>query len=285
MTGPPDGRAKRRVLRRAVLLLAVGAVLALIFWPAPKCATYEGKAAEEWLRLCDPTRTMEDDPAWNALVRMGTDALPDLERILGRRPNSLRDYWKGWMIHLHLARPDPLPVHEWNYRAARAAYILAERGNVDIRPLLPVLTFHFTNSTYGEFSRALASAGDEGISVLTNYVLSDQLRLRNEAASALRFVRNKPQAIAALLRVATFETNRSWQANALLYLQGSGAPAAEVVPLALQFLRSEDAYTRWAAAELLVDYRSITEVRNTLKGALNDPDEHVRKAAARARRP
>jgi hypothetical protein len=257
-------------------------MLAAICLASPKRPTYEGKTVEEWLRLCNPTVRTEDDPAWTALTRMGAAALPDLERILSQRPNKRSELWKGWMIRLNLARPEPFGAHELNYRAARAAYILAENSDVDVRPLLHELIFHFTNSTYGEFSHALARAGDEGFSVLTNYVMSDQPRLRDEAASALRFLRNKPQAIAALLRVATLETNRSLRANALGYLKGSGAMADEVVPLALESLRSEDGYMRWQAADLLLDYRSIAEVSKALQTATNDPDPLVRRVAARS---
>ena len=283
MTGPPDGRAKRRVLRWAVLLLVVGAVVAVTFWPASKRPSYEGKTAEEWLVRCNPALKMAEDPAWTALVRMGAAALPDLERILRRQPSKWRERWKTWNTRLHLAKPDPLRAHEWHYRAARSAWYLAENGNVDIRPLLPLLTHHFTNSTYGEFNHALARAGNEGISVLTNLVLSDKRLLRDDAASALRFVNDKPQAIAALLRVATLESNLVSKANALSFLRGSGAPACEVVPLALEFLRSQDGYTRWKAADLLVDYRDIAEVSNALQTATNDPDVRVRRAVARAR--
>jgi len=285
MTGPPDGRAKRRVLRWAVLLFVVGAVVAVTFWPAPKRPSYEGKTVEQWLLQLDPNfaRSAEHDRAWTALARMGTNALPDLERILGQRLNERREWWKGWMIHLHLTKPDPLPPHERISRATRAAYMLAERAKVDIRPLLPQLTFHFTNANFAEFPRALANCGDEGISVLTNFLFTGHDALRNHAAYGLHFdfVKKKPQAISALLRAATTETNRILRANALNSLRGTGAPAEEVVPLALELLRSEDAYSRWQAAGLLVDYRSIDEVDKALGAAANDSDERVRKAAAR----
>jgi hypothetical protein len=282
MSATAEPRAKRREGLIAILLLAFALLLAVLFWPRPQPATYEGKTVDEWLLQLDPNvaREKEHDRARIALERMGTNALPDLERILSQRPNKRREWWKGWLVRFHLSKPDTLLPHEWNYRAARAAYMIAESGNVDIRRLLPHLSYHFTNSNYGEFSRALTRAGDEGISVLTNYVLSDHQRYRDDAASALSHVNRKPQAFAALIRVATLESNRSLRANALLYLRGSKAPADQVVPLTLQFLRSDDAYTRRMAAGLLADYRSLAEVSNALHRALSDPDENVRRAAS-----
>jgi hypothetical protein len=184
------------------------------------------------------------------------------------------------MIHLRLTKPDPMPPKEQVFRATRAACRLAESGKVDIRSLLPHLTFHFTNSHYGEFSRALATCGDEGIAVLTNFLFTGDA-FRSEAALGLRFAKKNPLAISALLRAATVETNRTLRANILNYLRGSRAPAEQAVPLGLQLLRSEDAYTRSRAAGLLAEYRSIDEVDKALEAAANDPDEDVRRAAAR----
>jgi hypothetical protein len=286
MTAPPDGRARRRVLFWSVLLLTVGTILAAIVWPAPRPPTYEGKTVEDWLLLLDldTARSAERDRAWTALARMGAAALPDLERILSQRSNKRPQWWKGYMIRLHLKKPDALLPHERIYRATRAVYILAESGKVDTRSLVPHLAFHFTNSNYTECPRALANSGDEGISVLTNLLFTGRDAIRDEAAYGLYFAKKKPQAISALLRAATVETNRSLRANALGYLRGSGAPAEKAVPVALESLRSEDAYTRWQAAGLLADYRSIDQVDKALEAAANDPDERVRKAAARPQR-
>ncbi len=282
MSSTAEPLAKRRERLIAILLFAFAMLLAVWFWPRPQPATYEGKTVDEWLLQLDPdvARKKEHDRARIALERMGTNSLPDLERILSQRPNKQWGWWKGLMVRFHLSKPDALLPHEWNSRAARAAYMIAESGDVNIRRLLPHLSFHFTNSNFGEFSRALARVGDDGISVLTNYVLSDHQRYRDDAASALRHVHRKPQAIAALIRVATLESNRSLRANALSYLQGSKAPADQVVPLTLQLLRSEHAYTRRMAAGLLADYRSFPEVSNALHRALSDPDESVRRAAS-----
>ena len=284
MTGPPDGRAKRRVLRRPIRLLLVGAVLAAIFWFAPKRPTYEGKTAEEWLLMLelDSGARADNFDAHEALIRIGAAALPELERILSRRPNKWRDGWNGWKARLRFAASPPL--HEQQFRAIRATFILAESGNVDIRPLLPQLTFHARNAEQSEAFRALARAGEEGISVLTNLLFTGDVDVRRDASWGLHFVNKKSQATAALLRSATVETNFRARAEAFRALSSSGAQADQVVPLGLRLLGSEDGYTRRQAAEVLVDYRSLAEVSNALHAALSDPDVEVRRTAARAAR-
>ena len=71
-------------------------------------------------------------------------------------------------------------------------------------------------------------------------------------------------------------------ANAVLYLERSRGPAEQLVPLGLKFPKSDDGYTRWAAASLLPGYVNVPEVRSALEQALTDSDSRVRIAAERA---
>ena len=41
-----------------------------------------------------------------------------------------------------------IPLADRQLRAARAAYMIAERSDVDISSLVPILSFHVTNSNY-----------------------------------------------------------------------------------------------------------------------------------------
>lgn len=282
MTEPPDGRSKRRILRWVVVLVAVGA-LAAIFWPLPERPKYEGKTVEEWLLQLDPNSGggVEYERAWHAIAKMDANALPDLERILSWRPSKWRECWNGWKVRLQLAKPEWLSPTEQVRRAGWAAYILAECGNVDVRPLLPHLTFHATNPGSVEMTRALASAGDEGVSVLTNQLFTGEPTVRCQAAWGLQFAWQRPQATAALLRSATIETNSLARVQALASLANSGATPAEGVPLGLRLLRSEDEGTRWMAAWLLADYRSIVEVSNSVQTVLSAGDKGVRDAFLR----
>jgi hypothetical protein len=289
MSAPPAGRARRRVLLWSVLLLTVGAVVAAMFWPAPKRPTYEGKTVEELLAMLELGSGARADgfDSRLALIRMGAAAVPDLARILSERPSKWRGFWHDCKAVLRLSgsQPDPsMVLHDLKFRAVRASCILAENANGDIRLLIPQLSFLAKTTDLTEANRALASAGDEGISVLTNLLFTGDARLRNDAAWGLHHVKRRPQVISAFLRDATVETNQILRANALGYLRGSGAPAEKTVPLGLEFLRSEDAYTRWQAAGFLADYRSIDEVDKALEAATNDPDERVRGAATRRAR-
>src|SRR5206468_9675703 len=115
-----------------------------IFWPTPKRPTYEGKTVEELLLMLELGSGARADnfDASQALIRIGAAALPDLQRILSRRPNKWRDGWSGWKARLHLTASSPVTLEVQQYRALRATYILAGSGSVDIRPLLPQLSFH-----------------------------------------------------------------------------------------------------------------------------------------------
>jgi hypothetical protein len=162
--------------------------------------------------------------------------------------------------------------------------LLAEGANVDISRLIHQLTFHFTNSNYAasENARALANAGTEGVAVLTNQMFSGSRGVRDDASSALRFINQRPEAIAALVRFANTETNGHLAANALLYLQGSQGPAEVLAPLGLRFLRSTDAYERWAGAQVLQGYAKHDGVEHALRKATEDPDKRVSSAAVRS---
>ncbi len=87
-----------------------------------------------------------------------------------------------------------------------------------------------------------------------------------------------------MLRSAATETNAVIQANAVLYLakfEANGS-AAQLVPLGLQFLKSEAGYSRWAGANLLASFTGESTVRAALEAAEKDPDERVRATASRA---
>ena len=267
---------KQRLWVIASTVVIVAAVAVLVRTGKPKL--YQGKTVSEWVVLLDPhvsQRVQRDAASW-AIVQIGSNAVPELQRILARRRtamSSLTDKVRGYAIRFGFAKPPPIHPLELQSRACEAAYNLAERSNVDITSLIPHLTYHFTNGTYADSPapRALAGAGSAGIAVLTNLLFTGNRNVRDQSGWAMNLypaTRRKPEVYTALIRAASGETNGQLRANFLLYLTGSRAPAEQVVPLGLRSLRTGDAYERGMAAGLLKDYTSDENVRKALEEAV-----------------
>jgi hypothetical protein len=263
-------RRKLIIIGTAMLLIA-GLWIGLKFTGTPQ-VIHKGKTVREWVLRIDQQAGNEkqrEEASW-AIVQIGQPAVPELEEILMWRPHTWRDTLRPWLIRFHIIKPDQLNSFEIVNRACEAAYNLGERTKSDLEPLVPHLEFHFTNGTYADSasSRALASAGPRGICILTNLLLFSASRhLRDQAGWALHHVSRRPEVIVALIRAANTETNASLRANALGYLRSSRAPPEKVVPLALEFLRSTNAYDRRQARWVLSGYKHLEEVRAALAEA------------------
>ena len=276
-------RGTRTILLTVFVLIALLVSAGILLRPKPPLR-YQGKTVYEWLVLLDPnvSQAASHDQARLAFVSMGKSALPDLEKLLSEKPNRFSERIRNYLVGFRLLRPKPLTVHEQEHRASRAAYILAEDANVDIRRLIPHLVWWYTNSNYAvsENTRALARAGSEGIAVLTNLACGHPVRyVRDDAAWALHLVPNAPGTAEALIRIATSEPDPKLRANAFLYLPRSRGPTNVIVPLGIKGLASQDPYQRWTAADLLSRYVVSDEVRAAFERALSDSDERVRKLA------
>jgi len=285
--------ATTKIRQKIGWIAAILAVMIIIFLlrpsAAPKPKTYEGMTIEEWVTLLNMNVDFqkEREQAGRALELIGTNALPDLERILSRRPNRFRETVERYAVRLHLMkRPAPPAVHplEMQSRACEAAYRLGEFANIDISRLVPHLRYHFTNGTYADSNsaRALAHAGPTGIATLTNQLFTGSRNVRDQSGWALASVSRKPEVYTMLIAAANFEKDPAMQANLVLYLDRSQAPAELVVPLGLKSFRSGDGYKQWAALSLLRNYMNLPEVRAIFEEGKTNRDARVRSAAERA---
>jgi hypothetical protein len=262
-----------RLARRKLVVVGMALVLATGVWVVLVLArkppiTHKGKTVREWVRRIDQqvgNEKQREEASW-AIVQIGQPAVPELEEILAWRPRTWRDKLRPWLMRFHLIRRDEMWPHEVINRASEAAYNLGERSKTDIGPLIPHLEFHFTNGTYADSasSRALASAGPRGIAILTNLMFSGSYNVRDQSAWALHHVSRRPEVIAALIRAVHTETNAMLRVNALGYLRSSRAPPEQIVPLALKFLHSTNAYDRQQAKWALSEYKHVEEVRAAL---------------------
>jgi len=259
---------RKLIIVGTALLLVAGLRLGIVLTRKPP-VMHDGKTVREWVLRIDQgvgNENQREEAAW-AIVQIGQPAVPELEEILAWRPRKWRDHLRGWLIRFRFVEPNQLSPYEVVNRASEAAYNLGERSKTDIGTLIPHLEFHFTNGTYADSasSRALASAGPRGIAILTNLMFfSASYNVRDQSAWALHHVSKRPEVIAALIRAANTETNATLRVNALGYLRRSRAPPQQIVPLALKFLRSTNAYDRQQAKWALSEYKDVEEVRAAL---------------------
>jgi hypothetical protein len=269
-----------------VALVLVTASVALVLFTAPKRPQIGGKTATQWVMMLDAhvDKRKEHDEAASALCHIGQPVVSELRPILRRHPGSIPEVVRQVATRLHLLRPEALPLYEQQFRAARAAYTVAERANADISTLIPDLRFQLIQSRYAEAecARALVNAGPEGMAVLTNLLVTGPRPVRDQAAWALGMASSKPEAVEALVRAADAESDRCLRANTLLYLSHARGHDDVLVPLGLRFLQSEDGYDRWAGVSLLANHADVDGVRHALEKATSDADERVRSAAKRA---
>lgn len=272
-------------VRKIWTTVAVAAVLisAGILLMSRRTVRYQGKTVYEWVAQLDPhvSKMAEHDQAQRALMAIGKEALPELQRLLRQRPHDVFEKVRWQLVRWRVLRVKRLTIYEEQKQASRAAWILAE-DQVDIRPLIPDLVWWFTNSNFAgsDNARALVRAGPEGVSVLTNFLCTHPTRfVREEAAWALHMVPNAPGTVEALVRVATTEKDPQLRANAFSYFPRRDGPTNVIVPLCLKGMASEDPYQRWLAADVLSRYVVSEEVVAAFERALTDSDERVRKVA------
>jgi hypothetical protein len=283
-------KRRTKLLVLACLVVIIGAAV-LFLTPSDHMPEYDGKTLSEWLVLLDPDvdRKNDHERAWFAIVQMGPAAVPYLHDILSSRPAPWKEQLQGYAVRWHLMKRPKLSLFEKQYRAARAAYALAESAKVDISALVPELRYHLTNSGWAdtEMVRALAGAGPQGVACLTNLLMNGVARVRAQAGHALtiyRATRNLPGIQDAMIRCATSDPDQQTRANAMIYLRSYrvDGDTNKLVALGIQGLQSKDGLTRWAAAMLVGNYLSAPGARAALEGVVDDPDERVGSFARQA---
>lgn len=278
--------SKRRIVLPIAGIMLAASLTVKFTWGVGNVPKYDGKTVRDWLTLLDSgaKQTPDHDRAADAMVRIGAPAIPELERILRRKPKSFQEQFRRLAARLHLRKPDRIPLEEEQRRAARAAWVLADRAGADIGVLITSLQYHLTNSNYAdpENGRALANAGSGGIAVLTNLLVNGELHARGQSAWALHLARTKPGVVDALLQ-AVNDPDRSIRVRVLLSLRDCDRKVSErIIPVGLDYLGSLDPVERWAGAKLLQEHITADRVSNALREAAGDLDERVRSAAIEA---
>lgn len=272
-----------------ITLLSLALGLMFVWWHSHPRSRYQGRTVEQWLYLLDSNVANQEqhDLARQAILRIGPAAVPDLQIILERRADSPFQKLKTMAMRWRLLKPDPIWLEELQGRAARAAYMLVEDDpQVTIPSLVPSLTYHFTNSGHADSEnvRALARAGSPGVAVLTNLLVTGNVRVRDQAAYGLSFVADQLEVTRALLR-ATEDSDRSVRVTATVAMPYRSPLTNETIAVAMRLLSSPDGYERWAGANMLEGYAALPEVAKALQSATNDSDARVKSAALRGLQP
>lgn len=273
------------MLATAIGVMLASATLILLFVAAQE-PKHAGRTISEWIAELDPhvEERARHDTAEEALLKIGPDAVPVIHRILAPQSGRLLAQAKPLLQRMRLLPPDRLSQSEMQYRAARAAYKLAEAGKANIDVLVPALIPHVTESNYldSEAGRALAAAGPKGIEALIGMLKHADARVRDRAIYSLCLVREAPGVMESFLRMVD-DPDRNVRFAALSGLSGRVKTDPNVtVPIGLRFLEKQDDYERWAGARLLSAYSEDPRAEEALRNCLKDPDENVRRTAERA---
>jgi len=279
-------RARRHLKPSLAALLAIAALFLITGAVLLREPKYEGKTAREWIYLLDPhvDHRAQHDYASEVVVRIGAAAIPVIRDILKEPKLKPLQKLKILAQRHRLLSPDPLQLSDRQFRASRAAYKIAEGADVDISSLVPLLSFHMTNSNYAdtENGRALANAGATGIAILTNLAGHRDPSIRDRAMVSLQHARSKPGVFETYLRtVNDAEQNIRFIALSSLARYPKADPNL-IVPLALDRRQSTNQYDRWAATEIFGAFPLHPGALAALTNALSDPDPTVRNVAARA---
>jgi HEAT repeat protein len=207
------------------------------------------------------------DGGYNAILRIGPEAIPELLRILESQ------------------EIDKMPL------MARLA-IIETLGTIGppARIAVPTLIKYLTNpemNTRAHAAEALGKIGPDArsaVPVLRKTLLKDPDEfVRASAAGALDGIGPGARDAEPDLLVALSDKSSFVRAAAACALASVGANPKQAVPKIIKLLRDPDTHVQWMAAYALRDFGSFAKrAVPELERLLNDADKQVRKAAAGA---
>jgi hypothetical protein len=209
-------------------------------------ARYNGKGLREWLSMLEAdeaARAQEYKLASEAIMAMGSSVVPELTSILHEREESVSERIGQFLGELGIRFGPPLKGQFKQYRAARA----------------------------------LALIDPDGISCLTNLLMSADADMREWALYGLSLypnVRRRPDIQSHLVHTAASDPDTRVRANAMYRLGqlGQDAETNTVIPLGLRLIDSSNDEERMAAALLLTSLLTSPEKRMAIQHGLNSSD-------------
>ncbi len=264
-----------------VVFLFVGPLLTRRNQPA---VVYQGKSVEEWsLQLYSSLEQTQRDAASAALKTLGSNAVPDVIRMLRNRDPLIRR--QLWVLapriptHLRkgiLSNVKPPRARLYHIAAMRAVAAIGPEARSTIPDLAQKLQGNDLQETW-EAGTALGSVGPDALRALVTALQNQLPAVRQAALSGIKEVGPEAaQAIPAVIEKLGDRDQwvRGWAAQALTSI---GRPA---IPQLLQTVENGIGETRRGAAYVLAGiYPSRRVASPALLKMMSDPEPASREQA------
>jgi HEAT repeat protein len=268
-------------------LTAVSAIVTWLVWSAtPPEPVYQGRPLREWLREFDsPYNSSNHLAAREAVLHMGTNVLPHLERYLRHKDWRYHRQWMNLKARLGMLHPPIDYAFLWHRRAAMAVGQFGEAG----APAFPAM-MEAANTRQAEqaVTTSLSWMFPRSVPALTNLLMSTNLTTRYRAIDALSTAPSHPS-VEAMARTALLNAlhdpdrgMRMTAASALGMSVGISATHRKaVIPALIEALNDPDPSVRGNTANSLGNYgtNALAAVPHLLK-LLQDSNNFPRQASS-----
>jgi hypothetical protein len=250
----------RKVIFTTVLALAViGGVVWLLVPGEPQ---YQGKSLTHWLRSLD-TSPLEftglapetNQPAAQALLQMGSAAVPYLVRELRVGDTAWKVRLRGWLGRESFLGIDLTPAYVRQRRAIQACYALGPTAKAAIPELTERLSERRISQTLRTF--ALAATGPEALPSMIGALTSSDPEVRLYTSSAFRNVSfDAEAAVPALVTCLSDPQDYRIRCEAAMALAHIRKRPEVVVPALTQNLSDTNETVRSLTASALARFRA-----------------------------
>lgn len=275
-----------RLVRWPVLLgfvAALGAMIWLVRELQHREPVYQGRPLDAWLRQFDePYNSTNYLAAREAILHMGTNVLPHLERRLRHRDWRYYRQWINLKAKLNIPRGPANYDYLWHRRAAKACGQFGEAGATAFPAMMAAATSRQAES---DVAVSLSWMLPKSAAVLTNLLASTNPITRYRAADALSTAPSHPS-VEVMARTALLNALRdpdhglrATAASALGMSVGiSSAHRDAVIPALTEALNDPDPSVRGNAATSLGNYGTNAQwaVPRLLK-LLQDTNDYPRR--------
>ncbi|MGO8925639.1 MAG: HEAT repeat domain-containing protein [Limisphaerales bacterium] len=255
---------KRVQIALAVLLVMLAGVIEWqVLRPQEREPVYQGKRLQVWLLeyLLD-NNSGNSKMAGDAVQQIGTNAIPTLLKMLGKKNSKLVDWWDR-----HISEILYLPVdvrYPWYYHRAFYLHQEAEMGfkilGADAQQAVPrlirIYEQNISESSQGSASRALIAIGPAAqrmaIPSFLRAAASSEAPVRSVAVCALSEVHVEPRVVVPVLARSLSDTNYFIRSVVAHGLGDFGADAKQVVPALVILLGDPDAGVRRGVTNALL---------------------------------
>jgi HEAT repeat protein len=264
---------KRVKIALAGLLVAVGGVIAgVLMWevlhPQEREPVYQGTPLSVWLT---PRSYNGDMEAWQAqahkaheaVLQIGTNALPTLLRMLRAKDSALKVRFMGLVMRQHIIKIRYAPAEEWNRRARRGFEVLGARAKSAVPTLIDIADRNISRTSRLATIDALGFIGapaEEAVPSLLGWATNADPELRCDAIFTLGKIRSQPDRVVPELTNALHDPTPMVRIYAFIALEHFGPDAKLAVPALVEFLKT-DSTTRSRSALNAIDPAAAAKPR------------------------